>query len=399
MILDWTQEQFPPITATNHNFRHLEASPHITPSRTTSLRVFVSEPSQIRTDPTNPPHSTLLVKTGSQSTQSSCICYLRLQQFDILSLQETNTYDSTIPYINMQLHSLQTFWTRYCDRFLLYQISHPHGFYEPYYILNLYAPADSNIRRRAFFDSLFCMLFQLHASDKIPLSRLIISWDLNYNYNRDIIRNNYAFKTSTDWVSFLLDSFYNCMTFNELDSVPTFQRNVSIRSVIDYIYAGYDIQHMIIDSAIEHIKPHYSLSTSLWKLVRHKLESLITDMSIDLSPQLKWEAVKSSTKQVIKSFGIKYVSWRALTLRQLQLVDVSKLKAGAIWGDNGERSARYLKQIHQQRTVQQYIASLQSAAPIYPNEEKLCTSDPAPINMYAQQYYQILYSVDTVEPT
>ncbi|KAI9262904.1 hypothetical protein EDC94DRAFT_518564, partial [Helicostylum pulchrum] len=231
------------------------------------------------------------------------------------------------------------------DRFLLYQIFHPHGFYERYYVLNLYAPADSNIRRREFFDSLCSMLFQLHASDTISLTRLIISGDFNYDYNRGIIRNKYAFKTSTDWISFLLDSFYNCMTFNELDSVPTFQRNISIQSVIDYIYAGSDIQHMIIDSAIEHIKPQWSghallsvkfslgdsqVGPGLWrgnpvyadnkffqKLLRQKLGSLTTDMSPDLSPQLKWEAVKSSKKQVIKSFGIKYVSWRTLTLRQL----------------------------------------------------------------------------------
>ncbi|GAA5802478.1 hypothetical protein HPULCUR_007943 [Helicostylum pulchrum] len=151
------------------------------------------------------------------------------------------------------------------------------------------------------------------------------------------------------------------MTFNELDSVPTFQRNISIQSVIDYIYAGSDIQHMIIDSAIEHIKPQwsdhallsvkfslgdYQVGPGLWR------GSLTTDMSPDLSPQLKREAVKTSKKQVIKSFGIKYVSWRTLTLRQLD-----------------------------------------------PNAENICTSDPDLMNSFAQQYYQMLYSIDTVEPT
>lgn len=40
-------------------------------------------------------------------------------------------------------------------------------------------------------------------------------------------------------------------------------------------------------------------------------------ISKDLSPQLQWEAVKQTTKQVIKSFAIQYVSLRKLALRQL----------------------------------------------------------------------------------
>ncbi|KAI9252234.1 hypothetical protein EDC94DRAFT_281342 [Helicostylum pulchrum] len=102
------------------------------------------------------------------------------------------------------------------------------------------------------------MLFQLHTSDIISFHRLIISGDFNYDYDWDILCNNRSFKTSTDWVSFLLKFFYNCMSFNDLDSVTTFQRNVSIRSVIDYIYAGNDLQSLITDANIEHIKPQWS---------------------------------------------------------------------------------------------------------------------------------------------
>ncbi|GAA5799979.1 hypothetical protein HPULCUR_005400 [Helicostylum pulchrum] len=201
------------------------------------------------------------------------------------------------------------------DRFLLCQISHPHGFYAPYFILNVYAPATSNVQRREFFDSICSMFYQLYASDTISLHRLIISGDFNYDYNRDIIRNNYAFKTSTEWVSFLLNSFYDCMAFHELDPVPIFQRNLSIQSVIDYIYAGYDIQHMITGSNIEHLKPQWSdhallsvkftlgesqIGPGLWrgnpvyatnkffqKILQQKLESLIISMSPDLSTQMR----------------------------------------------------------------------------------------------------------------
>lgn len=102
------------------------------------------------------------------------------------------------------------------------------------------------------------MLFQLLATDTISFHRLLISGDFNYDYGRDILRNKRAYKTSTDWVSFSLELFYNCMSFNDLDSVTTFQRNISIRSVIDYIYAGSALQHMITDVNIEHIQPQWS---------------------------------------------------------------------------------------------------------------------------------------------
>ncbi|GAA5809818.1 hypothetical protein MFLAVUS_003233 [Mucor flavus] len=132
------------------------------------------------------------------------------------------------------------------------------------------------------------------------------------------------------------------MTFHGLDSVSTFQRNLSIQSVIDYIYADYGIQHMITDSNIEHLKPQWSDHALL--SVKFTLgESQIRPglcISPDLSPQMRWEAVKSSTKQAINSFGTKYVSW--------QLVDISALKAGIVWREHGERSARYLKQVRQQ---------------------------------------------------
>ncbi|KAI8061284.1 hypothetical protein BDF21DRAFT_323628, partial [Thamnidium elegans] len=150
-----------------------------------------------------------------------------------LSLQETNTSDSTIPSINIQLQPLHNFWTKYCgiipfssnhsltlvdtdtlytsDRFLICKVSRPHSFYEPYFILNLYAPASSNVERRTFFGFLYSMFSRLHATETIALHRLIISDNFNYDYDRDIIRSNRSFKTSVDWVTHLLESFYNCM--------------------------------------------------------------------------------------------------------------------------------------------------------------------------------------------
>ncbi|KAI8076921.1 hypothetical protein BDF21DRAFT_301003, partial [Thamnidium elegans] len=83
---------------------------------------------------------------------------------------------------------------------------------------------------------------------------------------------------------------------------------------------------------------------------------------------------------------------------QQELVDVAALKSGTIWREKGERLARYLKNVHQQRTSQQYMTSLQSPLPDY-DGNTTTTSDPAQMNQYIQEYYQMLYSIDLVEPT
>jgi exonuclease III len=44
-----------------------------------------------------------LVKQSRSATRSSFIRYLRLQQSDILSLQEVHASDTTVPSVNMHL--------------------------------------------------------------------------------------------------------------------------------------------------------------------------------------------------------------------------------------------------------------------------------------------------------
>jgi hypothetical protein len=48
------------------------------------------------------------------------------------------------------------------------------------------------------------------------------------------------------------------MLHNELDTIPTFQRNVDITSCLDYIYAGTSLQYSVTESAIEYLKPNWS---------------------------------------------------------------------------------------------------------------------------------------------
>ena len=103
-----------------------------------------------------------LVKT-TQSTPSSYLRFLRLQNFSILSLQETHaSTPEIIESLNMRLQPCQSFWTEHVGiasfsldyritiidtsthfnspRFQLCKISHPHNFYVPFYVLNIYAP-------------------------------------------------------------------------------------------------------------------------------------------------------------------------------------------------------------------------------------------------------------------
>ncbi|KAI9336056.1 hypothetical protein BD770DRAFT_298783, partial [Pilaira anomala] len=148
-----------------------------------------------------------------------------------LSLQETHANPTSIPSLDIQFQAQQTFWTPNCgiisfstdyiltkittdmyftsDRFILCKVHHPHNFYHPFYVLNIYAPSDSNTARRTFFESLGDMLFQM--IDTISWDNLIISGDFNYDFYRDIQSGKGLFKTSQQWIAILQNSFYNSM--------------------------------------------------------------------------------------------------------------------------------------------------------------------------------------------
>jgi hypothetical protein len=87
---------------------------------------------------------------------------------------------------------------------------------------------------------------------------------------------------------------------------------------------------------------------------------------------------------------------------QQELVDIAALKSGITWREKGERSARYLKNIHQQRSHQQMITALQPP-PSNDHEPHSQQPESRPINdlptmkSYAQTFYQQLYSIDHVD--
>ncbi|KAG0734594.1 hypothetical protein G6F62_012504 [Rhizopus arrhizus] len=76
---------------------------------------------------------------------------------------------------------------------------------------------------------------------------------------------------------------------------------------------------------------------------------------------------------------------------QRELVDIAALKAGIHWRENGEKSAGYLKRIHQVRTVEQTINCLQGPT------SGSTVSSRTQLMKVSQAFYQELYSVDPVD--
>ncbi|KAK4515183.1 Glycerophosphocholine phosphodiesterase [Mucor velutinosus] len=384
-------------------------------------------------------HQNFLVKAGHPQTQSSYLRHIRLQQFNIISLQETHATDTTITSIELQLQAQQYLWTYYCgivsyssdyiltkiatshlyesDRYIFCKVHHPHSFYEPFYILNLYAPATSDHRpRQEFFESIYTLLSTL--SETIDLERLLISGDFNYDYARDINNASRISRTSLNWLGYLDQHFHNCMILNDMDTVPTYQHAFS---TIDYVYAGHALRHLLSDANVGFIPLSWSdhaileitlklgkskLGPGLWRgnpcyannpTFRKQLEETINatmdTMEVNMTPQDQWEHIKRITKKAIQKFGVKHVNWRRMSIKHLErkrnrllrskppiatlrillpridsmlqilqqeLVDIAALKAGDIWREKGEKSAGYLKRLHQKRTSQQYMASIQA---------------------------------------
>ncbi|KAI9346715.1 hypothetical protein BD770DRAFT_328092, partial [Pilaira anomala] len=215
------------------------------------------------------------------------------------------------------------------DRFQLCRIDHPQQFYESFYVLNIYAPANNDQIRKDFFGKLTNMLYDQH--DTINFNRLIISGDFNYS----LLRNRrLTSSTSSDWLALLDTYFYNTMQMNDFTEIPTFQRTNNgsmIASVIDYIYVGQLLYTQLKDTNISRLNAAWSdhsilditfvagtspTGPGLWRAnptyANHRaLQLLITKKIFNLmkyfqkvdtilTPAEKWDRVKASTKKVIK---------------------------------------------------------------------------------------------------
>ncbi|KAG0782262.1 hypothetical protein G6F16_005759 [Rhizopus arrhizus] len=97
-----------------------------------------------------------------------------------------------------------------------------------------------------------------------------------------------------------------------------------------------------------------------------------------MTAQEQWGYVKSEIRLFTQHYAIDYTNWRKnqppiatrlqclpvteqqIEFLQRELIDIAALKAGIRWKENGEKSAGYLKRIHQVRTVEQTINCLQN---------------------------------------
>ncbi|KAG0805737.1 hypothetical protein G6F57_012965 [Rhizopus arrhizus] len=178
-----------------------------------------------------------------------------------MTFQETHVSDNTLSIINTQFQARYSMWTRHCgivsfnpsfifsdnlvpenDRIILTKVKHPYNAFEPFWLLVLYAPATSCQQRQQFFDH---VLGLLHNKDlDINLDRLFITGGFNYSY----LRPHLSSQTSLQWVSFLNDHFYNALMKDDLHEIPTFRRNETTYSTIDYIFVNQAFRTQVIES-------------------------------------------------------------------------------------------------------------------------------------------------------
>jgi hypothetical protein len=239
---------------------------------------------------------------------------------------------------------------------------------------------------------------------------------------------------------------------NDLATLSTFTRNSEISSCIDYIYAGESLQHALTESSLEYLDPSWSdhsllhgqfdLGASLHgpgmfrgnpayasnpKFQQHlntAIDKLLTSMPVDATTQEQWGRVKITTMKERKRNRLLRSKPPVATLQhflpklermihalQTELVEVSALKAGAVWREKGERSAKYLKHVHEKRENQQFIRALQSPSPQPPTDNNdgtagsntssvpaaVTSSDPTTVRQYAHEFYAHLYTKDSVD--
>jgi exonuclease III len=280
-----------------------------------------------------------IVKANNPKKRSKFIRYLRSLNFDIMTLQETHVSYDNLAIINTQFQAKSSIWTRDCgiisfnpafvlsnnlnpiedSRIILTKVTHPHHAYAPFWVLVLYAPASSNQPRKKFFTKVLHLL--QNTSLDLDLDRILILGDFNYSY----LRSNLFSQTSIDWVSFLNNRFSNALSIGDLQEMPTFRRNDSIYSTIDYIFVSNVLRNHIQESDLHKLDSdwtdHSLLSTKLvmgtlpngpglWRAnplivrnpqyqqyLQHQLHDILLQTPSVWTPQMKWDHIKVQVKK------------------------------------------------------------------------------------------------------
>ena len=407
-----------------------------------------------------------LVKSNNPQTQAHFIRYLRSLNFDLMAFQETHVSSSNQQFITTQFQAHQALWTHECglvsfspmlhlsddllpdmDRVILSEVSSPNQLFLPFYVVVIYAPTNSARERREFFSTLYTTL----QSPTLALNfdRLLCMGDFNYSY----LRPNLSTATSLEWVSSLDTYCFNALQAFDLHELPTFRRNDSITSTIDYIFASHSFRNVLVDANLHLINPswtdHSLLSVrmalaaaptgpGLWRANPRLLQNpayqqrlidvipllLAEATSKFVTPQDQWDFFKKALKRVTKCFGVNRAKDHKTRLRGLQsqrnhllrsqpsgedrltllkpieqeiallqqeTTENLALKSGHRWREKGETSVRFLKRLVQQRQATERIAAFRDS------ETEESRSDSALMLSSANQFYQQLYTPDPVD--
>ncbi|OBZ80926.1 hypothetical protein A0J61_11025 [Choanephora cucurbitarum] len=167
--------------------------------------------------------------------------------------------------------------------------------------------------------------------------------DFNYSY----LRLNIGTATSLEWVSTLDMHCFNALQAFDLHNPPTFRRNDTITSTIDYIFVSHSLQNVLTDATLQLINPRWSdhsllsvqlaMSTAptepgLWRAnpkllgipeyqrrLIDAIPSILDDATIRCTtPQDKWDFFKRALKRVTKNFGVNRANCRRNCLRDPQ---------------------------------------------------------------------------------
>ncbi|KAI8145144.1 hypothetical protein BJV82DRAFT_497087, partial [Fennellomyces sp. T-0311] len=86
------------------------------------------------------------------------------------------------------------------------KVIHTNNAFDPYYILNIYAPANAGERHAFLRDTMLSLTQSAELSS--PLEQSIVLGDFNYSYER----NDSSFgKAPVSWRDFLAEHFVNVM--------------------------------------------------------------------------------------------------------------------------------------------------------------------------------------------
>jgi hypothetical protein len=389
--------------------------------------------------------------------------FLRTTQLDIITFQETHANGLEIQQtLDMLLQTKSSCWSSHCgivslnanilitpifisidQRVILSLVEQNKQSFDPFYILTIYAPANSQ-ERRPFFANL-AAFHPIVSMFENPSARIVVTGDFNYPHSTFT-------GVPQSWRDIISMNFHDCLSQSStLSQQPTFRRGNSI-SIIDYIFASYSLYSQVQSSSVEFINNewtnHALLSVcfkftcsrqgpGLWRLnpnflkskkflerLSYTVETFIRSIDFDTAnPQVVWDKLKLSIKQLAKTFGRRQAHWRQAQLGRLQkkrnrvlrqykasgvlnhllpsielqigslqqtIAANNILRAGRHWRENGEISAGFLKRTIASRATSRYIPYLKDA------DQESPSSDPLTMQSTARSFYQQLY---TCEPS